>query len=74
VLIDATKPLGTDSPLESDLLERELENGVMIDQAPFVHEDYVNNLLGGVITTEEHVTAREARLNEDLAGGIKLIK
>jgi hypothetical protein len=74
VLIDARKPLGIDSPLESELLERELENGVMIEQAPFVHEDLVNSMLGGLISAEEHVSAHEAHLTDDLAGDVNLIK
>jgi hypothetical protein len=32
MLINERKPLGTDPYLESDLLERELENGVIIEQ------------------------------------------
>jgi hypothetical protein len=60
VLINDTKPLGTDPELESDLLERELENGVIVDQDPVVHEDYVVRMLGGLITAEEHILAREA--------------
>jgi hypothetical protein len=60
VLINDTKPLGTDPELESDLLERELENGVIVDQDPVVHEDYVVGMLGGLITAEEHILARQA--------------
>jgi hypothetical protein len=60
VLINDTKPLGIDPQLESDLLERELENGVIVEQEAFVHEDSLVRLLGGLITAEEHVVAREA--------------
>jgi hypothetical protein len=63
VLINDTKPLGIDPELESDLLERELESGVIVEQGPFVHEDHVVRILGGLITTEEHVLAREANLD-----------
>ena len=59
VLINDTKPLGTDPELELDLLERELESGVIVERGAFLHEDYVVRVLGGLITTEEHVLARE---------------
>lgn len=63
LLINDTKPLGIDPHLESDLLERELENGVIVEQSPFVHEDAVVTILGGLVTAEEHVLAREANLD-----------
>ena len=63
MLINDTKPLGTDAQLESDLLERELESGVIVEQGPIVLEDHVVRLLGGLITAEEHVLARKANLD-----------
>jgi hypothetical protein len=60
VLINDTKPLGTDPELESDLLERELENGVIVERDTVVHEDDVVGMLGRLITAEEHMVAREA--------------
>jgi hypothetical protein len=63
VLINDTKPLGTEPQLESDLLERELEYGVIVEQDPIVHEDHVVRLFGGLITAEEHVLARKANLD-----------
>ena len=65
VLINDTKPLGIDPELESDLLERELESGVIVEQASFVHEDYVVRILGGLITAEEHVLARVRPLRDE---------
>jgi hypothetical protein len=63
LLINDTKPLGTDPHLESDLLERELENGVIVEQDPLVREDAVVTMLGGLVTAEEQVLAREANLD-----------
>ncbi len=63
MLINDTKPLGTEPQLESDLLERELENGVIVEQDPIVHEDRVITVFGGLITAAEHVRARKANLD-----------
>jgi hypothetical protein len=65
MLINDKKPLGTDAPLELDLLERELENGVVIEDARFFHEDQFGSMFGGLFTAQEHVVAREAHFDED---------
>jgi hypothetical protein len=62
MLINEIKPLGTDVQLESDLLERALETGVIVEYKPVIDEDRVDTMLGGLIRTEEHVHAREANL------------
>ena len=64
MLINETKPLGTNGMLESELLERELEHGVFVDQGPFVDENSEQTVLGGLVTAHEHVTAREARFDK----------
>jgi hypothetical protein len=57
--------------LESDLLERALETGVIVEYEPLppspvspvsYAEDHVDSMLGGLITAEEHVHTREADL------------
>jgi hypothetical protein len=63
MLINEIKPLGTDPPLESDLLERELDRGVVVEFPAATEEDSVQTLLGGLITAEEHVDTRKADLN-----------
>lgn len=35
----------------------------MVEQDPFVHDDRVITLFGGLITAEEHVRARKANLD-----------
>jgi hypothetical protein len=66
MLINEIKPLGSDAPLESDLLERALETGVIVEYGPaipvipLINEDHVDSMLGGLIEAEEHVSAREA--------------
>ena len=62
MLINEIRPLGTDVELESDLLERALETGVIVEYEPVIDEDHSGSMLGGLITAEEHVHAREARL------------
>lgn len=74
MLIDGTKPLGTNGVLESELLEREFEHGVFVDREIVVDEDSAQSILGGLISAEEHVHAREANLDALPAAHIKLIK
>jgi hypothetical protein len=65
MLINEIKPLGAESPLESDLLERALETGVIVEYVPAsvsVNEDHVDRMLAGLITAEEHIYAHEADL------------
>ena len=48
MLINDTRPLGTEPQLESDLLERELENGVIVEQDAIV-QAHVVRLFGGLM-------------------------
>jgi len=69
MLINEIKPLGADVELESDLLERALETGVIVEYEPVPlsplsdDENHVDSMLGGLITAEEHVHARKAHLS-----------
>ena len=51
------------APLEDDdvidVLERELEEGVHVEQSPEIEEDSKQTVLGGLITAEEHVSVHE---------------
>ncbi|HET9868280.1 MAG TPA: hypothetical protein VFQ06_13360, partial [Nitrospira sp.] len=44
---------------EIDMIEREMEGGVVIIQPPEVHEHYVDGHLGGLVEVEEHVDVHE---------------
>jgi hypothetical protein len=59
VLLDERKPLGTDARLESDLLEREFEKGVLIEQEPDVRRDRHESFFGGLLGMDEHVETEE---------------
>jgi hypothetical protein len=65
MLINERKPLGTDPPLESDLLERELERGVVVEFEAASDTNSVQTLLGGIITAEEHVETHPANFGSD---------
>jgi hypothetical protein len=56
-----TAPLEDDDMV--DLLERELEEGVQIERGPdaTITEDAKQNLLGGLVIAEEHVTVRDLK-------------
>ena len=58
-MIDRLEPLGSGRETEIDMIEREMEGGVVIIQPPDVHEDYSENRLGGLVGIEEHVEVRE---------------
>src|SRR5678815_80819 len=68
MLINEIKPLGADVELESDLLERALETGVIVEYDPVPlkplsdDENHADSMLGGLITAEEHVHAGAAKL------------
>ena len=62
MLIDDRKPLGSDAQLESDLLERALETGVIVDREPMIAEHHVETMLGGLISADEHVETSELDL------------
>ena len=58
-MIDRMEPLGSGRDTEIDMIEREMEGGVVIIQPPEVHEHYSENRIGGLIGVEEHVDVRE---------------
>ena len=57
-MLSLKKPLEDDDVIE--VYERELEEGVHIDREPEVEEDSSQQMLGGLISAEEHVSVRES--------------
>jgi hypothetical protein len=43
----------------AEIFEREVEEGVHIERTPEVEEDSAQDVLGGLIHAEEHVSVRE---------------
>jgi hypothetical protein len=54
-------PLSSGRDTEIDMIEREMEGGVLVIQPPDVHEHSVDARARGVISTEEHVQVYEIR-------------
>jgi hypothetical protein len=59
MMIQRLEPLKSGRDTEIDMIEREMEGGVVVIQPPEVHEQNSENRLGGLITIEEDVTVRE---------------
>lgn len=53
------EPLESGRDTEIDMIEREMEGGVVVLQPPDVHERYSDKRLGGLINVEEDVEVRE---------------
>jgi hypothetical protein len=58
-MIDRLEPLLSGRETEIDMIEREMEGGVVVIQPPEVHQDYAENRLAGLVGIEEHVEVRE---------------
>ena len=58
-MISRLEPLHSGRDTEVDMIEREMEGGVVIIQPPDAHEHHVDNRLGGLIGIEEHVEVCE---------------
>ena len=54
-------PLSSGRDTEIDMIEREMEGGVLVIQPPDVHEHSVDARLGGLISIEEDVQVYEIR-------------
>ena len=69
MMIVRLAPLGSGRDTEIDMIEREMEGGVVVIQPPEmheiklpeVHEHNVEGRLGGLIGVEEHVDVRELK-------------
>ena len=58
-MIVRLEPLRSGRDTEIDMIEREMEGGVVVIQPLEVHEHDVEERLGGLIGVEEHVDVRE---------------
>ena len=58
-MIDRLEPLRSGRDTEIDMIEREMEGGVVVIQPPEVHEHSVDERLGGLVSIEEHVKVQE---------------
>ena len=58
-MISRLEPLESGRDTEIDMIEREMEGGVVIIQPPDVHEQHGETRLGGAIEVELHVDVRE---------------
>ena len=56
------EPLRSGRDTEIDMIEREMEGGVVIIQPMEVHEHSVEGHLGGLISVEENVDVHEVNL------------
>ena len=59
MMISRLEPLQSGRDTEIDMIEREMEGGVVVIQPLDVHEDDVDNRLGGLIDIKEHVEVHE---------------
>jgi hypothetical protein len=57
-MLDRMAPLQSGRDTEIDMIEREMEGGVVVIQPPEVHEHDVSERVGGLISVEEHVDVR----------------
>jgi hypothetical protein len=55
------RPLESGSDTEIDLIEREMEGGVIVEQPLETHEHSIEERLGGLVEVEEDVDVRELR-------------
>lgn len=55
------QPLESGTDTEIDLIEREMEGGVYVEQPLEVHQHSIEEKLGGLAEVEEHVNVRELR-------------
>lgn len=60
-MIDRLEPLRSGRDTEIDMIEREMEGGVVVIQPPEIHEDFHEQRLGGLVSIDEHVDVHEMR-------------
>jgi hypothetical protein len=58
-MISRLQPLESGRDTEIDMIEREMEGGVVVIQPPEVHEQHSETRLGGLIEIKEQVDVRE---------------
>lgn len=60
-MVHRLEPLSSGRETEIDMIEREMEGGVLVIQPPDVHDRSVGARLGGLISVEEDVKVYEIR-------------
>lgn len=60
-MLDRVEPLRGGRETEIDMIEREMEGGVVVIQPLEVHEDHHEAHLGGLVGIEEHIDVRPMR-------------
>lgn len=58
-ILDRLEPLHSGRDTEIDMIEREMEGGVVIIQPPEVHEHRTEERFGGLIAIEEQIDVQE---------------
>jgi len=58
-MLDRLAPLRSGRDTEIDMIEREMEGGVVVIQPPDVHEHNVEERVGGVVSVVEHADVHE---------------
>ena len=58
-MINRKEPLESGRDTEIDMIERQMEGGVVVVQPLDVHEHSVEERLGGLVEVEEHVEVHE---------------
>ena len=56
-MLDRLAPLGSGRDTEIDMIEREMEGGVVVIQPPDVHEHNVEERVGGLIASKNTLTS-----------------
>ena len=59
--LDRLEPLRSGRDTDIDMIEREMEGGVVVIQPLEVHEHYSEERLGGLVGIEEQVDVRQLR-------------
>jgi hypothetical protein len=60
-MIRRKEPLESGRDTEIDMIERQMEGGVVVLQPLDVHEHSVEERLGGIVEVEEHVEVHQRR-------------
>ena len=58
-VLDRLEPLSSGRDTEIDMIEREMEGGVVIIQPLEAHEHHVDERFGGLVAIEEKIDVRE---------------
>jgi hypothetical protein len=58
-MISRLQPLESGRDTEIDMIEREMEGGVVVIQPTEIHEHYSEERLGGLVQIDEQVDVRE---------------